>query len=393
MVFVGERCYELHRIMFMAMGLWPYQKPFIWRIQAVFFFSAYCCTLLFQFTAFLTATCNVDCILKRFSYICICFVYVMNYYCFYFHSESVKQTLEHMQLDWKMFKNSDAIKVFEEYLFESYIFTLFIYIISLVGLFIFVIIECRPIILDVIIPMNESRPRKIEIDFESFVDKQQYFFFYIMQEVLGVGIGVCSIITTGTFLAMVVKHSCATYKIASCLIQNTVTVHTLQMSAAQRMQFMHRSICLSVQIHGRTVQFMKGLLQMVDLWYFPLLLVAVLSLSCLFFRLYNAIIRFNDFHEIFVSCIILYTYLVYMFVGNFLAQSYTDHSVELLEFTYDTLWYVAPLPIQKLFLIMQKAIKAHIVVLGGLFTLSIEGFSTLITSAVSYFTVIHTMHL
>ncbi|EZA62176.1 hypothetical protein X777_05714, partial [Ooceraea biroi] len=91
--------------------------------------------------------------------------------------------------------------------------------------------------------------------------------------------------------------------------------------------------------------------------------------------------------------IIVFGYLLYMFVGNFLAQSYTDHSVELLEFTYDTLWYVAPLPIQKLFLIMQKAIKAHIVVLGGLFTLSIEGFSTLITSAVSYFTVIHTMHL
>jgi len=47
-----------------------------------------------------------------------------------------------------------------------------------------------------------------------------------------------------------------------------------------------------------------------------------------------------------------------------------------LNFSYDTLWYVAPLPIQKLFLIMQKSIKSHKVILGGLFVACIEGFST-----------------
>jgi len=49
-----------------------------------------------------------------------------------------------------------------------------------------------------------------------------------------------------------------------------------------------------------------------------------------------------------------------------------------LNFSYDTLWYVAPLPIQKLFLIMQKSIQRHKLILGGLFVPSIEGFSTVI---------------
>lgn len=86
--------------------------------------------------------------------------------------------------------------------------------------FVFLSIECRAVILDIIIPMNESRSRELEIEFESFLDKQQYFFLYLILEILGAGIGVSTIITTGTFLVMISKHYCAAHKIArlTCMI-------------------------------------------------------------------------------------------------------------------------------------------------------------------------------
>ncbi|EZA47917.1 hypothetical protein DMN91_009909 [Ooceraea biroi] len=391
-LFVRERCFKLHRLMFTILGLWPYQNSCIWRLQAVFFFSVYSSFLIFQLTTFLTSTCNIDCIFKKFSYICITIAYITNYYSFYFNSETVKQSLEHIQLDWKMLETSETIKIFEEYLFEAYILALSAYITLIVGSFVLISFESTSVILDAFIPINESRPRKLEVDFELFVDQEEYFFLYLIQEMLGVGIGMCSVIATGTFLATIGKHCCATYKIASYLIQNTVTIHTLQLPAPQRMQIMHRSICLSVHIHRRTMQFCKRILISFHFWYFPLLIIGVLSLSCVLFRLYNAIMQFNDFYEILISCLLLYCYLIYMFVGNFIAHSYSEHSGRVLEAMYDTLWYVAPLPIQKLFLIMQKSIQNHKLVMGGLFVLSIEGFSTLITSAVSYFTVMHAMN-
>ncbi|XP_026828824.1 uncharacterized protein LOC105286028 isoform X3 [Ooceraea biroi] len=341
MVFAGARCFKLHRIMFMIVGLWPYQKTVIWQIQAVFFFGAYSCMLFSQFTPFLTTTCNMDCILKRFSIICITFVFILIYYSFYFNSEAVKQMVEHMHFDWKMFANSDAMKIFEEYLFESYIFAVSLCLLELSGL----------------------------------------------------GIGTWSLLTTGTFLTTVTKHSCATYKIVSYLIHNTVTVHTLQLPIVQRIQYMRRNICLSVYFHRRTMEFCKDIIPSFNMWYFPVVFIGVLSLSCVLFRLYNAIMQFNDLYDILVCNGVLVCYLLYMFMANFLAQSYTDHSVEVLESAYDTLWYVAPLPIQKLFLIMQNSIRSHKIVVGGLFVASIEGFSTLVTSAVSYFTVMHAMRL
>ncbi|EZA62616.1 hypothetical protein DMN91_006438 [Ooceraea biroi] len=393
MVFAGARCLKLHRIMLTIVGLWPYQKTVIWQIQAVFFFGVYCCMLFSQFTPFLTTTCTMECIIKRFTHICITFVFILLYYSFYFNSEAVKQMVEHMHFDWKMFANSDAIKIFEEYLFESYIFALSLCFLYVISAFFVAIVESKSIILDVIAPMNESRPRKLDLDIEFFVNEEQYFFFYLVQELLGLGIGTWSMLTTGTFLTTVTKHLCATYKIVSYLIQNTVTVHTLQLPIVQRIQYMNRNICLSVYIHRRTLAFCKSLVLSFDIWYFPIVFIGVLSLSGILFRLYNDIMQFDDLYDILAYFGVLVCYLLYMFMTNFLAQSYTDHSVEVLESTYDTLWYVAPLPIQKLFLIMQKSIRSHKIVVGGLFVASIEGFSTLVTSAVSYFTVMHAMRL
>jgi len=82
------------------------------------------------------------------------------------------------------------------------------------ALFIFTIFESASTILDIIIPMNESRSRNLEVDFEFFVDKEQYFFLYFIHAIGGTSIGFFSIITTGTFLATLAKHLCAIYKIA-----------------------------------------------------------------------------------------------------------------------------------------------------------------------------------
>ncbi|XP_019889312.1 uncharacterized protein LOC105285752 isoform X3 [Ooceraea biroi] len=353
MLFAGERYLKLHRIIFIALGLWPYQKSFIWRIQAVFFFSAYCSTFFSQSLTFVTMACNMDCTLKRLSFFFVYFIQILSYYSFYFNSEIIKKALKHMQFDWKLFENSEAMNIFEEYLFEAYIYIFSAIIFVGLASIVFLTFECRAVILDIIAPMNECRPRKTEIDLELFVNEEQYFHF--------------------------------------CLIRNAVTIRTLQLPVAQRMLFMHRSICLSVHIHRRSMQFTNNLIISFNVWYFPLLLFCVLSLSCIMFRLYNAIILFNDFFEIFLSCLMFFSCIAYMFVANFLGQSYIEHSAEVLESIYDTLWYVAPLPVQKLFLIMQKSVKSHKLIMGSLFVLSIEGFSTLITSAVSYFTVMHAM--
>ncbi|XP_011348492.2 uncharacterized protein LOC105285745 isoform X3 [Ooceraea biroi] len=333
MVFVGERCYKLHRILFITMGLWPYQKLSILRIQAVFFFSTFFCFLFFQLTTIFTSKCDVDCAIKKISYIAITLAYIITYYSFYFNYDVVKQALEHMQLDWKTFENSNEMEILNKYIFEAYMIELITCIFIILAIFVLAIFECRSVILDIIVPMNQSRPLKVEIPFEFFVDKERYFFLHLVQEIVGAAIGISSISTTFLFLATIGKHCCATYKIASLLIENTVTVHTLRMPSPQRMRFMHENICRSVHIHRRTMKFINDLLISFNLWYLPLLLIGVVSLSCILFRLHNAMTELDDFYDIAISLLLFSGLLILMFVANFLTQRITDHSAEIFKAT------------------------------------------------------------
>lgn len=81
-------------------------------------------------------------------------------------------------------------------------------------MFAFTLFECSPVILDAVAPMNVSRPRTIELFFELFIDKEQYFFVYLTYEILVMTIGIGTMVTTGLFLLVVGSHSCAEFKIA-----------------------------------------------------------------------------------------------------------------------------------------------------------------------------------
>lgn len=149
---------------------------------------------------------------------------------------------------------------------------------AFIAVFSFIIFECSPIIFDMIVPLNESRPRKVEIDYEYFIDEEEYFFFYLCQEILTVSVGIYTIITIGSFFITIERHACAIHKIArllfyfytichphffllcNCLIDfsylmhNTVTVHTLKFPISEQILFMYQNIYLAVYLHRRTVK-------------------------------------------------------------------------------------------------------------------------------------------
>ncbi|XP_028050491.1 odorant receptor 49a [Monomorium pharaonis] len=101
--------------------------------------------------------------------------------------------------------------------------------------------------------------------------------------------------------------------------------------------------------------------------------------------------RLNNLSELFVPFVLFIGHFVYMFMANYCGQIIIDHSAEMLKAAYNTLWYVAPLSIQKLLLFLLKSVKDFKLEIGGMFVPSLEGFSTLVTSVMSYFTVIYSM--
>ncbi|XP_036138662.1 odorant receptor 4 [Monomorium pharaonis] len=85
-------------------------------------------------------------------------------------------------------------------------------------------------------------------------------------------------------------------------------------------------------------------------------------------------------------------HLTYMFILNYVGQEIINHGLQFFKASYNGLWYKAPLHIQKLLLfIMQKGTVNTVFICGKIYVGSLEGFATLTSTAVSYFTMIYSV--
>lgn len=81
------------------------------------------------------------------------------------------------------------------------------------GMVAYTIVESSPLILDVILPLNEARPRKLLVLTEYFIDDPKYFYPILCHWLTAIFIDTFSIIAIFMFYMMLGHHTCGLFKI------------------------------------------------------------------------------------------------------------------------------------------------------------------------------------
>lgn len=71
-----------------------------------------------------------------------------------------------------------------------------------------------PEFLDIILPLNESRPRRLPFIAEYFVDQERYFYILLLHITTAMCIGIVAFVAATTTLAVYFKHICGMFQIA-----------------------------------------------------------------------------------------------------------------------------------------------------------------------------------
>jgi hypothetical protein len=71
-----------------------------------------------------------------------------------------------------------------------------------------------PIILDIVLPINGSRLRRLHITAEYFLDQEKYFFFILFHMDTAVFISKIALVATGTMFITYLYHTCGMFNIA-----------------------------------------------------------------------------------------------------------------------------------------------------------------------------------
>ncbi|XP_025988032.2 uncharacterized protein LOC113003312 [Solenopsis invicta] len=291
--------------------------------------------------------------------------------------------------EWMTLKAADEIDILRRYANFSKRFNVVIFVLLMFIVNIFCLYQFFPDFLDVIIPLNESRDHHLTFVAEYFVDQQRYIYPILIHSLLAIYMGVIAVLSTGTTLIAFLLHICAMLKIASYRLE-CVNDNIPLVSKSEKNNIIRERIINAVNIHRRALEFAESILSSFSTFYFIMIGVGISSLTINMFQFMQLMMFTSDTNGMLASGFLILSHFTYMFIGNLAGQIVTDHNNNIFNAMYILKWYTMSIEAQKLLLfIIQTNTKTYYLIIGNIFAASLEGFATLMSMTVSYFTMIY----
>ncbi|XP_071560219.1 uncharacterized protein [Temnothorax nylanderi] len=381
---------RLNRLLLLVVGLWPYQQSKFVRLQLILLFGILATFIIFQFTVLVTK-CTSDLLIRVFSSALLYIIFAIKYISFSINTEIIKCLLEQLQHIYNELSDKNEIGIIEKYASYAKRYTVvFLYLFVTTVLSLTLYLFC-PYIFNILFSKNGTRSRpSLPLMTEYFVDQEKYFYLILFHTYMAFVIGSIAMLAIGTMFIVYQQHACGMFRIASYRMTRAMVLETHQKRSLQNENLIHKGIICAVDMHRKAMKFFDYFSSKFQVMFFLLIVVGVICTSLNFFRIFQVVSVEYDIVELLLPVLFIATQIIYLIMSNYLAQEITDYNNDVYVAVYNIQWYAAPLQIQKMILfLLQRSNKAFNIDIAGLFVGSIEGAATLLSTALSYFTVLY----
>ncbi|KAH0948815.1 hypothetical protein HN011_008862 [Eciton burchellii] len=385
-----ENHFSLNKILLLIAGLWPYHRTILIDFHHFIFTTILTSFIIVQFTTFITTDCTTDIVIKIFCFTSYYIIFPILYNSVHINADTVKCMLEKLQYICNELKNDDEIAIMKKYGNDSTRFTLIISLYCVANLSVFILLPTFPKIIGIFIfNASETNLMLFDVMREYFVDQERYSYLILLHLYAAICIAGISIIATGTLFISLLKHICGIFKIASYRIDEAIVIrfHNTRLSNELKI---HKKLTYAIDIHRKGMELCDIFKSNFEGSFFSLTLILVICLSLNLFGLLQSMMFGSPLLELLAHLTHIIVVLLFMFLWNFIGQEVTDHYNHIFLNVYNVQWYVVPIYIQKIILfLLQKGTKEYHIVVGGLFVASMETMVTLMSTSISYFTVVY----
>ncbi|KAL6425038.1 hypothetical protein ACFW04_009382 [Cataglyphis niger] len=387
MICAESRYFNINRILLLTVGLWPYTQSKLVRAQLILLYGILTSFILFQFMIFLTTKCTLQYAIKILSAASFFMFHLILYGKFSFNMDVVKHLLELLQCTYNELRDESEVAIIEKYWNIGKRYTEILTLITMCGTSVFILSSFLPHIFAIIMPGNESRPH-VSLISEYFIDQEKYFYLILLHTNAAFCVGVMVMLATGTMCITYIQHICGMLRIASYRMERIISIDTQKISTAKSANLIYIGIVYAVDMHRKAIKFTKIFISSINKFLFFLIMDGLLTASLNLYQIFQELSSECAIAQIIKYCIFVDVYYTYTFLANYCGQQIIDHNNHIFATVYNVQWYIAPLHMQKLILfLLQRGTKAfeNLVIIGGLFVGSLEGFATLVSASISYF--------
>ncbi|XP_019697092.2 uncharacterized protein LOC105183320 isoform X2 [Harpegnathos saltator] len=283
----------------------------------------------------------------------------------------MKHLLELLQRIYNELRDENEINIIKKYGQLSRRYTAALIIFSVFILIPIITYSFCPLILDILRPLNETRPQP-SLEFKYFVNQKKYFYLIMLHAITAFIVGGLAMVSTGAILIAFIQHACGMFRISSYRIEHAMAIETAQSSNAGNGNMMFSDLSIS--------KFKVS--------FFLLIVTGVACGSLNLLRIFQAVtVGYTNVGMLSIPLVFFVIHMIYMIVSNSVAQDIMDHNSHVFDTIYDVRWYVAPLNVQKMILfLLQRSTRVFSLNIGGIIVGSLENAATIFSTIVSYFT-------
>ncbi|XP_029663989.1 uncharacterized protein LOC115235966 [Formica exsecta] len=194
-------------------GIWPYLKPKT-RIFRVTLLTMILLTIFVPQIAYQFTCKKVQCTYEAMTAYLLSIVVMLKIYTFQLNNRTIKDLTQHLFCDWKTLETAEEYEIMKSYAENSRRFSLVYTVYVFIAVFVFMSMSLVPYILDIILPLNESRPVLPPYKGYYFVDIREHFFQIYWHSIIAWEIVVTGVIAHDCMFVTYVEHVCSMFAIA-----------------------------------------------------------------------------------------------------------------------------------------------------------------------------------
>ncbi|XP_072764599.1 uncharacterized protein [Anoplolepis gracilipes] len=375
-----EKCYcKLTRFFLSVTGMWPYQS--VWSARLIRGINAVIALLIAfnQLITFFKPEITKEIIVLTLQIFSIVIVGLCHMYLHIGHLNNFKELLERMWQDLALQKTDDEIRIMHQYAETARLVTSFYTLLTYGLQIMYDIWMFMPDILDIISPMNESRPRRQPFDYnyDILIDEDRHFnlirFFILITLLYSPLIFLANV----TLFVAFTQHVCAMFKLLGHRAEHLfyITENKIESDLNHGIKKRCGNMANLVRLHCNIIQFVGILRSCYTIQFLLDLTVCVLVISITLTEMSNL----GDIEVAIRNIGLIILALNYLLIYNYMGQRVIDMSSSIYEKLYNSVWYNAVTSEQNsLLLIMRRCLYPLVLTASKFYVMSLQSFGKVI---------------
>ncbi|CAK9817717.1 hypothetical protein ANTQUA_LOCUS9548 [Anthophora quadrimaculata] len=375
-----DRCIRVTKFCVKLAGIWPWQSEvskYVTRVITYIIFVTVFSTQMMRVVCFF----SLDVLVNQLAFLgAICGVLIKqgNYIIL---KKEYEELLATIRKDWSIDRPQIEFEIMTKYA-ERGAFLISTYAANAVAcVILFFSTPFTPYILDYFFPRNESRELEFMYPAYYFVDGQKYNFLINLHMASGIFTVYYVYVGCDTSYMYVVQHACGLMAVSGHRFKCAVEGLSAQKKNGIMSNEVYRKVCHSIRGHQHAIKYLNNIENCHVVYFFISICIIMVCFSVILVKVSKASIG----PELAKDYMFIAIQLVHIFFLTLQGQFVLDVNEEIYDTIYDAMWYNTDKKTQKLFVLaLRNCLSTPRLTAGGLITLSLQSFSEIVKTSVSY---------